>query len=204
MDYLIADLLQTAAGLTAAIFIAWKVTGEREFGPMSWPTALLCAGLSALLLYGFEPATVTDPVGWPIAIAIALLILGWGLWDQRHWLFGNPSSEVGQVPATGFSLFGTMLIGLAEELVFRGWLLSASIAFFQGPGGLPMALFATNLLFALLHANRGVTFAMSAGFFGMAMSMTVILSGSIWPAAITHTLWNLMVGLARQRSETAR
>jgi membrane protease YdiL (CAAX protease family) len=64
-----------------------------------------------------------------------------------------------------------------------------------------MALFTANAAFALMHANRGMTFALSAGFFGMIMSIAVLLSGSVWPAVATHVAWNLMIGVARRRVE---
>jgi membrane protease YdiL (CAAX protease family) len=46
-----------------------------------------------------------------------------------------------------------------------------------------------------------MTFALSAGFFGMIMSIAVLLSGSVWPAVATHVAWNLMIGVARRRVE---
>jgi membrane protease YdiL (CAAX protease family) len=86
-------------------------------------------------------------------------------------------------------------------LLFRGLVQSAALSNFSGPGGPAMALFTVNAAFALMHANRGMTFALSAGFFGMIMSIAVLLSGSVWPAVATHVAWNLMIGVARMRVE---
>ena len=199
-DY-IYSLLMPLASLMGAIFVLMMALRDRESEPISWPVAILCGLVILLLGSGINNDPSPGMAGWIAGIALGLGFLAWGAWDQRLYLFGADGPGGGHVQPTGQSLFGNSLIGATEELLFRGLVQSAALTGFEGPGGPAMALFAVNAAFALMHANRGMTFALSAGFFGMIMSMAVLLSGSVWPAVATHVAWNLMVGVARRRVE---
>ena len=192
-------LVAPTVSLLGLIFVVMMVARDRESEPLSWPMAIVCAAVILLLVWGIHD-TPAEPAGWLSAAAIGVGFLCWGVWDQRAYLFGSAGPELGHVQPSGQSLVGNMLIAATEELLFRGFMQSSVIGIFNGPGGAVMALFAVNLAFALMHANRGMTFALSAGFFGMIMSMTVILSGSVWIAVATHVAWNLLVGLSRRRA----
>ena len=199
MPDLIYSLLMPLASLLGAIFVLMMILRDRESEPISWPMAILCGLVILLLGSGIHNDPAPGMPGWIAGIALCLGFLAWGAWDQRHYLFGAPGPAGGHVQPTGQSLFGNALIAAAEELLFRGMVQSAALATFEGPGGAATALFAVNAAFALMHANRGMTFALSAGFFGMIMSIAVLLSGSVWPAVATHVAWNLMIGVARRR-----
>ena len=201
MPDLIYSLLMPLASLLGAIFILMMILRDRESEPLSWPMAILCGAVILLLGSGIHNDPTPGMAGWIAAIALCLGFLAWGAWDQRHYLFGAPGPTGGHVQPTGQSLFGNSLIAATEELLFRGLVQSAALSNFSGPGGPAMALFTVNAAFALMHANRGMTFALSAGFFGMIMSIAVLLSGSVWPAVATHVAWNLMIGVARRRVE---
>jgi membrane protease YdiL (CAAX protease family) len=189
------------ASVRGAIFVLMMILRDRESEPISWPMAILCGLVILLLGSGINNDPAPGIAGWIAAIALCLGFLAWGAWDQRHYLFGAPGPAGGHVQPTGQSLFGNALIAATEELLFRGLVQSAALSNFSGPGGPAMALFTVNAAFALMHANRGMTFALSAGFFGMIMSIAVLLSGSVWPAVATHVAWNLMIGVARRRVE---
>jgi membrane protease YdiL (CAAX protease family) len=201
MPDLIYSLLMPLASLLGAIFVLMMILRDRESEPISWPMAILCGAVILLLGSGTNNDPAPGIAGWIAAIALCLGFLAWGAWDQRHYLFGAPGPAGGHVQPTGQSLFGNALIAATEELLFRGLVQSAALSNFSGPGGPAMALFTVNAAFALMHANRGMTFALSAGFFGMIMSIAVLLSGSVWPAVATHVAWNLMIGVARRRVE---
>ena len=201
MPDLIYFLLMPLASLLGAIFVLMMILRDRESEPISWPMAILCGLVILLLGSGINNDPAPGIAGWIAAIALCLGFLAWGAWDQRHYLFGAPGPAGGHVQPTGQSLFGNALIAATEELLFRGLVQSAALSNFSGPGGPAMALFTVNAAFALMHANRGMTFALSAGFFGMIMSIAVLLSGSVWPAVATHVAWNLMIGVARRRVE---
>jgi membrane protease YdiL (CAAX protease family) len=201
MPDLIYSLLMPLASVMGAIFVLMMILRDRESEPISWPMAILCGAVILLLGSGINNDPAPGIAGWIAAIALCLGFLAWGAWDQRHYLFGAPGPAGGHVQPTGQSLFGNALIAATEELLFRGLVQSAALSNFSGPGGPAMALFTVNAAFALMHANRGMTFALSAGFFGMIMSIAVLLSGSVWPAVATHVAWNLMIGVARRRVE---
>ena len=196
----IADLMMPIVSLLGVLFVVAMVSRDQEQKPISLPMAILCGLIVASLSIGVHDVPPEVPWGWPAAIALCFGFIGAGLWDQRAYLFGSDGPDRGHVPASGSSLAGLALIALTEELLFRGLMQSNLMSIFSGPGGAVMALFLVNLAFAAMHIGRGLTFALSAGFFGMIMSMTVILSGSVWPAAVTHMAWNLIVGIARRRA----
>lgn len=199
MPDLIYSLLMPLASLLGAIFVLMTILRDRESEPISWPMAILCGLVILLLGSGIHNDPAPGMAGWIAAIALCLGFLAWGAWDQRHYLFGADGPTDGHVQPTGQSLLGNSLIAATEELLFRGLVQSAALTNFSGPGGPAMALFTVNAAFALMHANRGMTFALSAGFFGMIMSIAALLSGSVWPAVATHVAWNLMIGVARRR-----
>lgn len=184
------------------LFVLMMVARDQEARPISLPMAVLCGAIILLLAIGVNDAPVETSWGWPAAIALCFGFLVCGLWDQRAYLFGAVGPDRGHVSSSGRSLAGLALIALTEELLFRGLLQSSLMSILSGSGGAVTAIFLVNLSFAALHARHGLTFALSAGFFGMILSMTVIFSGSVWPAALTHMVWNVLVGLARRRAET--
>jgi membrane protease YdiL (CAAX protease family) len=100
---------------------------------------------------------------------------------------------------TRLPLAVSLLLAAGEEVLFRGVLQSISLSF--GPPLYP--LFAVNVLFAAIHFRGGLTFAMSAGFFGMLASIMTLASASLMPAIFMHVGWNLLVAVARGR-ESAR
>jgi membrane protease YdiL (CAAX protease family) len=200
MHPVIANLMMPIVSLLGVLFVVTMVARDQEQKPISLPMAILCGLLIASLSMGVDNVPPEVPWGWPAAMVLCIGFIGAGLWDQRAYLFGSDGPYRGHVPASGRSLAGLALIALTEELLFRGLMQSSLVGVFSGPGGAVMALFLVNLAFAVMHLGRGLTFALSAGFFGMVMSMTVILSGSVWPAAVTHMAWNLIVGIARRRA----
>ena len=185
------------------IFIVFVAARDREAAPLSLPMTILCGAIIALLATGIHDAPAETPWAWPATVLLCVGLIGCGLWDQRLSLFGGPGPDRGHVPASGLSLAGLALIAATEELLFRGLMQSSLVHSFSGPGGALAAIFLVNLAFAAIHLRHGLTFAMSAGFFGTILSMTVVLSGSVWPAVVTHVAWNVMIGVARRRAALA-
>jgi membrane protease YdiL (CAAX protease family) len=199
----IASLMTPIVSLLGIVFVTIIVVRDEEARPISLPMTVLCLLIVGSLAYGFSGAAPIGPWAWPATIALCAAFLAAGVWDQRAYLFGVTAPDRGHVASSGRSMGGLMLIAVTEELLFRGLMQSSLLTTFSGAGGALMAIFIVNLAFGAMHGRHGLTFAMSAGFFGLIMSMTVIMSGSIWPAAITHGLWNMIIGLARQRSAAA-
>jgi membrane protease YdiL (CAAX protease family) len=98
---------------------------------------------------------------------------------------------------TRLPLIVSLLVAVSEELFFRGFLQSLTAAY-----GQPVySIFAINLLFATLHLRGGLTFAMSAGFFGMLASIMTLASASLMPAIVMHVGWNTLMWVARHRED---
>ena len=99
----------------------------------------------------------------------------------------------------GYPAVVSVLIGVAEEVLYRGYLQSSALHLVE-----PVyAIFAVNLVFAIVHLKFGLTFALSAGFFGTIASVMTLASGSLLPAIAMHGGWNVLMGFARKR-EAAR
>ena len=203
MPSLFAALALPLVSTLGIVFVLAMVARDRESEPLSLPVAILCGAIVLLLAAGIHDAPAETAWGWPLAIALCVGLVGCGLWDQRLFLFGAPGPDRGHVAASGLSLAGLALVAATEELLFRGLMQSSLLDSFSGRGGAAAAVFLVNLAFAAMHLRHGLTFAMSAGFFGTILSMTVILSGSVWPAAVTHMAWNVIIGLARRRAAPA-
>jgi membrane protease YdiL (CAAX protease family) len=143
-----------------------------------------------------EPATYGVAFAW-LATACFLFIgaCSLGLFDLRPHSARDPV----WLTDTRLPLPLTLASAVIEELTFRGVLLWVSLSWAEPIYG----LFALNLVFAACHARGGLTFAMSAGFFGMLASVMTLASVNLLPAICMHLGWNLLVGVARLR-ENAR
>lgn len=86
--------------------------------------------------------------------------------------------------------------GITEELVFRGFLLSALE---RATGSLLPALLATSLVFGLLHAYQSSTGALRATLLGALLAAPVVATGSIYPAMAAHAAIDLLAGLVLAR-----
>lgn len=88
---------------------------------------------------------------------------------------------------------GWMLQGFSEELTFRGWLMMSAGAHHK-----PWtAILISALCFAAAHlGNDGVSIpaCINLTLFGIAMSLLVLRTDSLWAAAALHTAWNWAQG----------
>ena len=83
-----------------------------------------------------------------------------------------------------------ILAPFAEELVFRGVLLPA----FSKKLGLIAAVIVTSVLFGILHPP--VNAMIGIGIFAIFLALIYVLTRSIWPAIILHSLKNLLAFMA--------
>lgn len=88
---------------------------------------------------------------------------------------------------------GFVIQGASEEILLRSfYFVSGSIQ-----GGIPLAMFASSALFALLHlGNPGITLLsiVNLFLFGVFAAMYFLRRGSIWGIAAIHTVWNFAQG----------
>lgn len=125
--------------------------------------------------------------------------IGHAIWHLGLLARVTDEDEQPQLLPLSLGIATTALIALLEELTFRGWLQNIVFVLTYVTGGQTYGIFAINLLFGLMHYNRGFIFAMSAGFVGTIFSIATLASGSLLPAIVMHVGWNVLIGLARLR-----
>lgn len=111
---------------------------------------------------------------------------------SRAATFGGRSGDLG-VFYLVFVFFGYLIQGAAEELLYRGLLLTSLARRFRW---LPSVLFSA-LFFALMHAvNVGATLLslLNVFLFGVFLGLFVLRTGSVIGAAALHAAWNFVEG----------
>ncbi len=163
---------------------------------------------------------VKSGVSWPIllAAAFALLVVFWRGWGREVGLKAPESGRsvllawlpmiyivagfgvatfLGLPPATImlWIALNTFLVGLSEELIFRGILLQG----FRNTLSIWPAVLVTSVLFGAVHSLN--VFVTGELFTSVVQSVAAFLSGlffialrlrtgSLWPPIIVHALWD--------------
>jgi hypothetical protein len=162
---------------------------------------------------------VTGGIGWPFAAAAAFLLLmialtrwpGIGLGAPRParalvvlWLpllyiagFVAVAASLGlpPLPVIGIIVVNCLLVGLSEELMFRGILLQAARAvlpFWPAVIGSTLVFGAVHSLNVFLTGELTPALVQSAAAFvsGLVFVAIRLCTGSLWPGVIVHGLWN--------------
>lgn len=124
-----------------------------------------------------------------MAMMTAVALAAWGCGALQ---FDGFQSK--QKPLIMILLFiGWILQGFSEEIACRGWLMS-SIGTHHSAWS---AVTVSALMFALLHiSNNGFSLlaVVNLFLFGVAASLFVLRTGSIWGAAAMHSVWNWAQG----------
>lgn len=166
-----------AMGLTCLL---WVMLVERR--------PLASIGLPAAQAGAFPLGHLTG------ALMICLVVAG-------IWFFGGyTAGEVGRAFRADGALLsiGLLLIAFAlqasvEELLFRGWLLSA----ITRKLGLVAAIVLSGALFTLLHYQRGQDLLVTANvaLFALFASCWAIRAGNIWGVMGWHAGWNWLLAV---------
>ena len=85
----------------------------------------------------------------------------------------------------------SLTAGFCEELLYRGFLI-AYLAPLTGNVG---AVFASAIVFGLIHAYQGTSGILKTGLIGLVMGVIYLVAGSIWPAIILHAVLDIQGGL---------
>ena len=162
---------------------------------------------------------VTRGLGWPFLLA-ALFLLALVVWQQWRdvglnqmpsgrslWLTWLPMlyiiaglafAVVFGLPPVGvlaWILFNTFLVGLSEELMFRGVLLQA----FRRTVSIWPAVWLTTLAFGAIHIlnvfmtgelRAALLQSTAAALSGLLFIALRLRTGSLWPPIIVHGLWD--------------
>lgn len=139
-------------------------------------------GISTALLLG--SAGLTTLAGLAImAAARALRIPESGLVDYLI-----PRSTPEKIAFAGLSVSA----GIAEELIFRSFLIGV---LHQASGSLSLAVTISVAAFAVTHAYQGVVGVLRVALLGLVLTAPFILTGSVYPSMIAHTVLDLLAGL---------
>jgi len=82
--------------------------------------------------------------------------------------------------------------GIAEELVFRSFLIGALA---QVTGSLTTAAAVSVAAFAVSHAYQGVIGVLRVALLGLVLTAPFLLTGSVYPSMLAHTVLDILAGL---------
>jgi membrane protease YdiL (CAAX protease family) len=135
------------------------------------PLSYLAAGVSTVVLLGLTGMAMADVVALKRPVVLA---------------FGTISAWL-VVPIS-------LLVGLTEEIVFRGFLLVRLRALTGGAVG-PALL--TSALFGVAHYTQGLLGVVQSAAIGLVLAVLVLRTETLWPAVAAHaTIDSLSLALA--------
>ena len=106
--------------------------------------------------------------------------------EMVHYLIPETGSE--KIAFAGLSISA----GIAEELVFRSFLLTAILAASSSTG---VAVAVSVGAFAVSHAYQGWSGVIRVVILGLVLTAPFLLTGSIYPSMIAHAGLDIMAGL---------
>jgi membrane protease YdiL (CAAX protease family) len=134
-------------------------------------TLLLAAGLTTLAGIGIMAA------GKLVRVPESALV---------DYLIPRTASE--KIAFTGLSLSA----GIAEELVFRSFLIGALAT---ATGSLATAVAISVAAFAVSHAYQGVVGVLRVVLLGVVLTAPFLLTGSVYPSMVAHAALDILAGL---------
>ena len=188
MDGLPAETEREAVYLSSAISVwtlaVFAMIAARVGGFTRDQLYLAVPGWTTLLL----AAAATTAVGIGLMAGARLLRVREG--ELLRFLMPKSSTE--KIAFAGLSVSA----GIAEELVFRAFLLAALL---QAGTGIVAAVALSVTLFALSHAYQGIAGVVRVLLLGSLLTVPILLTGSIYPSIIAHAALDLIAGLVLGR-----
>jgi uncharacterized protein len=103
-----------------------------------------------------------------------------------HFLMPRSASE--KIAFVGLSISA----GVAEEVVFRSFLIAALLA---ASGSMSLAVLVSIAVFAVSHAYQGWTGAVRVALLGGVLTAPFLITGSVYPSILAHTALDILAGL---------
>jgi uncharacterized protein len=103
-----------------------------------------------------------------------------------HFLIPQSGSE--KIAFVGLSLSA----GIAEEIVFRSFLIAA---LFHAFGSMAVAVGVSIAVFAASHAYQGWTGVLRVALLGLILTIPFLVTGSVYPSIIAHAGLDILAGL---------
>ncbi len=185
---LYSDFVVSSFGLVGAFFVLgwadWRLGGDTPPSQVMWKLRLttytesdVLIGVSALLLLTY----------FAIALISSSISAYLGEKESPYAVALRPRTTVERfVWVTAMS----PTAGFCEEIIFRGVLLTLIAGLTDD---VVIAVWISSFLFALGHAVYGVTWMVGTMVLGIASAIAVVWSGSLWPAIIAHTIYDMTV-----------
>jgi uncharacterized protein len=143
----------------------------------------------------YDAPRVLVDLGWGACVALALI----GTEKTLQWLFGLPESVAAHalLPRTAGEkiawVFVAALVGLSEELVYRGYLQRQLAAL---SGWLPFGVVAQALLFGIAHGEQGGWAVARFAGYALGLGWLAAARKSLLPCVLAHVAVDLLAGLA--------
>ena len=194
-------LAQTAAtGIGELIYmICGSAALCNSIAALLYPAAALL-GLWALCRWGLRAelsaCRITAPRLKPVwcvsAALLPALVCGIYLLLPGHWAAAESRADAGILITSGI-LFTGFAVGIVEEAVFRGVLMTA----LENRWGRGIAVLVPSILFGAVHivgneldALSTVQLIAAGTMVGVMFSLVACESGNIWNGALMHAVWN--------------
>lgn len=143
-----------------------------------------------LRLVELPAATLLGAAGLTVVAGVAVMSLGklFRVSEGELVDFLMPRDTNERIAFTGLSLSA----GIAEELVFRSFLIGALAA---ATGSLTLAVAVSIGVFAISHAYQGVFGVVRVALLGLVITIPFLVTGSVYPSMIAHAALDLLAGL---------
>lgn len=177
----LAYTLVAAFGVTTLLVFLWTWFFERR--------SLASIGLNAKFLSRFFKGYL---VGLGLLGGVVALIWATG----GYQIEASGSLALASLIPVAWLMFGFVIQGSAEEIVFRGWFMSL----IASRHGLVLAIVLNSALFGLLHAgniefSRELVFGLgNIVLVGIFLSLYAAKEGSLWGVCGWHAAWNWLLG----------
>lgn len=146
---------------------------------------------------GFRAIAAGELVRWTVGLTgagLLLLVLTRALRVRETPMLVHllPRSAAERLAFVGLAVTA----GVAEELIFRGFLLRAlSVA----SGSVWFAAALSSVLFGFLHGYQSLPGALRAGVLGFGLALPILASGSLIPSILAHAAYDIAAGVILTR-----
>ena len=150
--------------------------------------------------FGLRPTRFFPAVGWSVLtwLSFLLVTVGWtaliGAQDARDQLPDELGVDESNVALVSAAILVCVIAPIAEEFFFRGFFFTA----LRSWKGVWPAAIATGLIFGAIHGGSSdPAFLLPLGFFGFALCLLYVKTGSLYPCIAIHSINNsLAFGVA--------